>query len=629
MIPWYLNSPGYECYNTDLADVWTLDLETTNTEFGDPRLPENRVVLGTLRGTGGQYETFMGQEALQDRLQELASLGGDVILVAHNAKFELGWMLTLGVDTSRWLVWDTMLAEYVIAGNRRVPLDLGSVSRRYGYKAKDPVVDQLIMGGICPSAIPEKWLRERCERDVETTYQVYLAQRAFFDANRALGNVFFTRCILTPVLAGIERNGMYLDRDRVIEEYDSTVYKLAEIREKLQPIVGDYKLRGPKFAEFLYDHLKFEELRNHRGEPLRTAPTKRYPAGTRRTDGDTIEALVARTREQKEFRKLYTEYNRLDSLLTKNLRYFNEVITSRGGVMLGNIHQSRTVTHRTASTGHRIQLADGNFASTQFQNMPRAYKRLFRARDEEYVFIEPDGSQIEFRAAGQLAQDPQVCKDVVNEADIHRYTASVLKNKPESEVTKEERTLAKPDTFGPLYGKVRGTPAQVRYFEAFKAKYHKIAETQESWVQSVLRDKKLVTPWGLVFYWPDTRMERSGFITNSQKIYNAPIQSFATAEVIPIATAYTYWLLRARNARAKIVNLVHDSLPMECHKDDVDIVRDVVLESFFTRTYTYLETVYGIEMTIPLGVGFTVGTHWGEGKEEKYSKPFRRLLTDG
>ncbi len=147
-LPFYLEDPRASWYD---EVPWTcLDLETTNIEKGDPLVPENRIVLRHAEGW-------------------LSIDKRPYILVAHNAKFELGWMLREGEDITNVLPWDTLLAEYCILGNRRAPLDLGSVARKYGFPGKEPVVDKLIKAGVCPSEIPRKWLEERVRDDVETT----------------------------------------------------------------------------------------------------------------------------------------------------------------------------------------------------------------------------------------------------------------------------------------------------------------------------------------------------------------------------------------------------------------------------------------------------------------------------
>jgi DNA polymerase I-like protein with 3'-5' exonuclease and polymerase domains len=87
---------------------------------------------------------------------------------------------------------------------------------------------------------------------------------------------------------------------------------------------------------------------------------------------------------------------------------------------------------------------------------------------------------------------------------------------------------------------------------------------------------------------------------------------------------YTFWGIKDRWIRAVIVNTVHDSLPTEVHKDDVDKYEELVVDCFLDKTYDYLAEVYGMDITIPLGVGFKAGTHWGEGTEHKTSRSKKR-----
>jgi len=622
-LPWYLRDPGAHHFSS--GQVLTLDLETTNVEYGDSRLPANRIVLGTLKHGAGPSRTYMGQE---DVLQALACIDEPTILVAHNAKFELGWMLRLGLDISHFLPWDTMIAEYVIAGNRRVPLDLGSVSTRRGFRGKDPVVDLLIEGGVCPSIIPEHWLRARCERDVQTTHQVYRAQNVELLGTKLL-NVLFTRCIVTPVLAAIEREGMTLDKGRVYKEYDRVVRARGEVEQKLVQLTGGVNTRSTKqLGEYLYGKLGFAELRDRMGRPRRTKASKAHPEGQRLTDADTLEALVATNPAQKQFKKLRSEFSKLDAALSKSLRFFNGVCEEHDGTFYGNFNQCVTQTHRLSSSGRRITLRDKHECGAQFQNLPREYKRLFRHRDQDTVLVEPDGSQLEFRVAAFLGQDKVACADIVAEADIHRFTASVLHRCPEDQVTKAQRTNAKASTFKPLYGGMSGTAREVAYYESFREKYKAIYDTQMEWVHKAMKTQQLETPWGLVFYYPGTEMTRSGYITNTPNIFNYSIQSLATADIIPVSLVYTYWAMRAEGIRGRIFNTIHDSLIAEIHRNDVDKFRKVVLSCFLARTYEFLSRVYGIEMNVPLGVWFTVGSHWGEGEEEKHSAPYKTILSD-
>lgn len=596
MTPFYLQPPGPHWF--DEVPRICADFETTNIEHGDPWVPENRIVYTAIAGVGRVH---------LDVLEE------PCVLVAHNAKFELAWLAREGYDIANILPWDTMIAEYVLAGNRRVALDLDSVARRYGLPGKDPVVDALMRGGVCPSEIPAKWIQARGDLDAATTLRIASKQRALLQ-ERGLMSVFFTRCITTPVLALIEGEGMTLNAERVAEEVMRARLKKTEIEAQLVEMSGGINLRsGKQLGEFLYEKLGFDAPKDKRGETLRTKN------GHYITNKTALAKLAAKTPQQKEFLKLRAEFGIVDAALSKSLEFFWGVCAEHGGHFRARFNQCVTQTHRLSSSGRRLSFRDGAERGVQFQNLPRTFKRLFRAAAPDHLVVESDGAQLEFRVAGELGQDVQVKQDVEEEADIHRFTASVLKRKPESEVTSKERTAAKAHTFKPLYGGEMGTKREMEYYKAFREKYPGVTATQEGWLGTVLRTKQLRTASGLIFYWPEAKMSHDGYVPIKPSVYNYPIQSFATADIIPISLVYTFWEMKARGIRGKIVNTVHDSVVAEIHKDDVDKYHELVKECWLDKTYRYVDKVYGRKMWVPLGVGFKAGEHWGEGEEIKTS----------
>lgn len=616
--PWYLDvqAAPWTAYNS--ATHVALDLETTNQDKGDALNPDNRVVTAAIQIDGG---IVISGDAALERLREMSEYAADcpVVLIAHNAKFELQWLHRHGIDFRHFLVWDTMLAEYVFAGNRQWKLDLDGVAKRYGLPLKGRLVDRMMKGGVCPSDIPERLLDERVRGDTSVLTPLFYAQRAKAEAE-GLTRVIFTRCIATPVLSRIEFNGMMLDPTRVIPEYERVLRERTVVEEALATIAKGRKLRGPQLATLIYEDLGFEELRDRRGNPIRTAK------GQPKTDGDTLDALKATTPEQKEFKRLRAEYGHLDAQLTKNLEFFYGVCLNYEGRFFGRFNQSVTRTHRLSASGRKLKFPEfPKPKSVQFQNLPRTMKRLFKASADDRVIAESDGAQLEFRWAGTMAEDPQVLYDVTHDEDIHRFTASVLNRVPEDKVTGKQRTDAKSDTFKPLYGGQTGTKRQMEYYDAFRKKYSKIYEMQMGWVHIVLRDKVLVTPTGLKFYWPDTRMTSSGYITNTPSIFNYPVQSGATADCIPVSLVYLFWEIEALGLDAFLINTVHDSVIGDVAKKDLDRYHETVVHCFLDKTYEYFDVVFGIEMYVPLGVGFKAGSHWGEGEETKTSYGYERV----
>jgi len=228
---------------------------------------------------------------------------------------------------------------------------------------------------------------------------------------------------------------------------------------------------------------------------------------------------------------------------------------------------------------------------------------------------EIDGTQLEFRIAVHMGRDRVGLKNIRTKGfDVHRLTADTLG---------VDRQTAKASTFKPLYGGTGGTPEQREYFAAFKRTYKGIADTQRRWVLKTLQDKEFRTEYGLTFFFPGTRLMGSGWITNSTNIYNYPIQGFATAEIIPIALVCAWH--RMANIKSFLVNTVHDSIIAELHPDEVGVWHEIAKQCFITDTYDVLRKLYGISLTIPLGVGVLVGSHWSndtaKASEVKYEAP--------
>lgn len=615
MMPWFLDPPTPHAAYWD-TPWFALDFETSNKEKGSALVPENRVVLCAVHEAG---ETRLGEA------RDLVPARG--LLVAHNAKFELSWLNRLGVDTSQILVWDTMLSEFCLAGNRRWPLDLGSVCRRYGLPAKEPVIDSLMAGGVCPSEMPAHLLRARVIRDVETTGTLFQRQRERMTESGLL-NVLFTRCALVPILAEIEATGLFIDKAAASKETRRVLAELRACEAKLAIQTGGINLRSTaQVAHFVYGKLGFAELTDRRGNPKRNAPTKQFPHGLPRVDSDTLDKLVASTPEQREFVRMRGEFGDWNARYTKTLQFLEAVAREHNGLMYGRFNQTVVQTHRLSSSGRKIPIMNPETGKVeekgiQFQNIPQEYKALFTARDKDYVYVEIDGAKLEFVVAAFLGQDKQAARDIVTGEDIHRYTASVINDIPESQVTKKQRTAAKPFTFGPLFGKTTGTKREVAYYEAFKKKYHEITATQDKWISTVLATKELKTVSGLKFYWPGAKVSgNSNYVEFSTNIRNYSIQSLATAEIIPASLILLYWAVKSLNLRVLFVNTVHDSVCLEVHTDDVDKVRELAEEAFLEGTYAYLRQVYDIDFNVPLGVAFTAGSHWGKGEEISVSRP--------
>lgn len=577
-----------------------LDFETTNLDKGDALNPQNHIVMASwyCSWTGRVRSVYANEYSLGALLADLSECD---FIVAHNAKFELQWLVRAGYVLGVHRVYDTMLGDYVIAGNRRFDLTLEGVGRRYGLGGKVSLVSKLINGGVCPSEIPKCVLVDYCERDVLLCLEIFKRQVEELRSLKLL-HILATRCLTTLALADIELQGMSLGCKDVTTEFEKVTARYEALQAELNALSGGLNWASPKqIAAYLYGKLGFREPTRRNGELDRT------DSNQPRTDEATILNLRAARADQKKFLEIYREF----VPLKKQAQTLGKLraCCEDGSVLYGKLNQAVTQTHRLSSSGKKHKV--------QFQNLDRNFKRFIVSKDEDYLIAEADGVQLEFRAAVHMGRDKVGLSDIRAKKDIHKFSGSVVFELPEEQVVGEVRTDAKPYTFKPLYGGNSGTEREMAYYKAFRDRYSGVYKTQYGWTMEVLGTGQLRTEYGMVFYWPGTKITKSGYITNTPSIFNYPVQGFATAEVIPITLFSLWFRMKETCPKSRLINTVHDSIVALVHKSEIKEFAAACRHAFTTDVYEYLFANYGITMTVPLGTEIKIGRYWGDGSVHK------------
>lgn len=266
------------------------------------------------------------------------------------------------------------------------------------------------------------------------------------------------------------------------------------------------------------------------------------------------------------------------------------------------------LTQHMTSTG-RFSGRDPNM-----QNMPRGgtfpVKRVFISRFAGGKIMEADFAQLEFRVAAFLSQDQVAMKEVSEGFDVHSYTAQVISEAGQ----KTSRQDAKAHTFAPLYGATGygRTPAEARYYEHFTEKYRGIAKWHRELATEVLTHKKITTPSGRQFSFPDAKRRKNGTVTNFTAIKNYPVQSFATADIVP--TVLLEIEKRMSHMQSCVVNSVHDSIVIDIHPDEeqqvISLIRDINDE-----LKSIIDNKFKINFNVPLLLEAKIGVNWLEQQE--------------
>jgi DNA polymerase I-like protein with 3'-5' exonuclease and polymerase domains len=567
-------------------DYVVVDFETTTEYKGSPLVDSNRIIMASWQTSDGAMRSVFGNEYNQSELVEACEKAS--FIVAHNAKFELGWLRRCGLDLRKLVVYDTLIGEHVLGGNRfgLQMLGLNACLKRYSLEPKGDVISKMFKAGITTTDMPESWLLTYCERDVAACHELFLLQRQALRDN-GMAHIHYQRCLLTPALADIEFNGMQLDEEPVDAAMSELEDEYAKQTAALQAFMGGVPPSSTKQkGEFVYGTLKFRVPKD-KGKPMLT------PSGTPSIATPVIQRLKAHTPRQQQWLDMHKSWALMHSDLTKYLRKFKDCCSEAGGALRASFNQCATRTHRLSSSGLEYKV--------QFQNLNRKFKPIFKARNEGWLMGEADGAQLEFRIAAHLGKDKQALADIMSKKDIHKMSASIIG------VSRQD---AKRHTFKPLFGGTSGTDKEREYYKAFADRYKDITATQRQWTHTVLNTKRLVTEYGMTFYWPGCKMTQSGWITHTTNIHNYPVQGFATAEIIPCAIICAWH--RMKDCESFLVNTVHDSIIGEIHPDEQDLWHEVGQQCLIDDCYDLLGKLYNIKLTVPLGAGVMIGTHWSD-----------------
>ena len=599
------------------SNYLVLDLETdTEGDEGSPDATweQNDICSAAwVHGEGKRGDEKFVYGGIHDMGELIQDMYEVDFVVAHNGKFDIKWLIRAGLDPTRVLLADTMLAEYCITGNlkagKRGALKLGTLATEYLGVTKDPLVDRLMRNKISVRDIPKSLLAKRNKSDIFQTRNLWLKLRDRMVDEDVL-HLFYNRCLLSPALADMELVGVHLDEEKVSAAHDKASREMAVVEAELMLMLDGRNPRSvPQMQEYIYDVLKFKGPKKNGIEVRHT--------------GKEILAYKAKTKKQAKFLELKKEFAQLNADLSKNLDYFYGVVKEKGGIFYAQFNQANTKTHRLSSSGISMKFDMFKKAkSIQLQNSPRKYKYLYSARNPDHKVTEMDGAQIEFRVAGFIGQDVRICQDIVDGVDVHSFTASVLNSCTVEEVKEQKaiapkgadwRTLAKADTFKPLYGGEYGTDAQMAYYAAFREKYASITKAQKQWLAKVLRQKKITHPSGITFHYPNCSVSSSGYCRDFPSVCNYPVQNLATGEIIPIAIVAIWHILKRMEMETFLTNTVHDSVVSEGPEQELEELYEISKWAFLWWVYEFLDVVYDLQFNVPLGVGFQAGDYWGGG----------------
>lgn len=395
---------------------------------------------------------------------------------------------------------------------------------------------------------------------------------------------------LVQVLADMQYNGMYVDKQELKNFGD-------ELKKQLQELTTSiYQLAGEEFNINSHQQLGkilFEKLK---------LPVYKKTKNGYTTDVEVLEKL----KSQHPIIEKILEYRTLMKLNSTYVEGLIPYINKKTNRIHSSFHQTITATGRISSTEPNLQ----NIPTRQ--ELGRQIRKAFKPAEGK-VYIDADYSQIELRVLAHISEDENMIQAFNNGEDIHKQAASKVFNIPIEEVTKEQRSSAKAVNFGIVYGisdfglanqlGVSNKKAK-EYIEQYLNKYNGIKQFMDNIVESAKEKGYVETLFGRRRYIPEIKSNNYMVRQFGNRVaMNTPIQGTA-ADIMKIAMINVYKTLKENKINAKIVLQIHDELLLEVSNEDKEKAKDILKNCMENA----------IKLVVPLEVEISYGNSWYEVK---------------
>lgn len=569
------------------------DTETTHI---DANLAELVGMSFSVKPTEGYYIPCPADKnATLQILEQLLPLFNDEskTWIGQNLKYDLLVLKWYDV-TLKGSIFDTMLAHYVIEPDGKRSMDVLSTK----YLGYEPIPIEELIGkkgkgqGNMRDVEVEK-VKEYAVEDADITLQlknIFLPQIKA----RAVEEVFYkVENPLVKVLTNMEFEGIRID-ESFLKEYSKELEAEAKAaEEKVYTAAGvRFNLASPKqLGEVLFEKLQLDPK-------AKKTKTGQYATGE--------EVLI----------KLATQHSICDDILsfrelTKLKNTYVDVLPLLVNPKTGRVHTSYA--QAVAVTG---RLSSNN---PNLQNIPirtskgKEIRKAFTPRNDDYVLLSADYSQIELRIVAAISGDPNMCQAFKDGKDIHTATAAKVFGVAEEAVTKEMRYKAKSVNFGIIYGQgafglaenlgISRTEAK-EIIDNYKKQFPFIQSYMDGSIQYAKEHGYVQTLMGRKRWLRDINSANftvRGFA--ERNAINSPIQGSA-ADMIKLAMISINEKMTAENFKSKMLLQVHDELVFDVHRDELQKIQPLILNC--------MQAALPLPNEVPVNAELGFGKNWLE-----------------
>ena len=567
------------CFDTETTDLDPLQAELVGIAFSWEK-------------TKGFYVPFPSEkEEAQKLIEALRPFfeAEGIEKIGQNLKYDIKVLAKYDVEVKGKL-FDTMIAHYLINPDMRHNMDvLAETYLNYTPVSIEELIGKKGKNQKSMADVPVDQQTEYAVEDADVTLQLKEHfQKELGEANTQ--KLFDEIEIpLVQVLADMELEGINLDQQFLNGLAEDLNCDILSLEKKIYEEAGEeFNIGSPKqLGEILFEKLKLVDK----------------PKKTRTGQYSTAEDVLSYLAPDHEIIQHVLDYRGLSKLKST----YVDALPAQVNAKTGRVHTDYMQT--VAATG---RLSSNN---PNLQNIPirtergRQVRKAFVPRNEDYVLLAADYSQIELRIIAALSQEETMMKAFQEGEDIHASTAAKVFNVPIDEVTREQRSNAKTVNFGIIYGVSafglsnqtdlsRGESKEL--IDTYYKTYPKLRNYMSEQVDFARDNGYVSTVLGRRRYLKDINSSNAVVRGAAERnAVNAPIQGSA-ADIIKIAMINIHHKIKNKGLKTKMLLQVHDELVFDVYKPELEEVQAMIKSE--------MENAFKLE--VPLDVEVGLGDNW-------------------
>jgi DNA polymerase-1 len=514
-----------------------------------------------------------------------------ILKIGQNIKYDMNVLKWYNIEVQT-PIFDTMVAHYLIQPEMRHNMNvLAEAYLKYSPVSIETLIGKKGKDQLSMRSVDANIISEYAAEDADITLQLKekfqpmlketLTEKLFHDVEIPL----------IPVLGAMEREGIKLDMPVLAEFSKILEQDILAIDKEIQALAGTpFNISSPKqVGDILFEVLKIDE------KPKKTK-TGQYA---------TSEDILSKLAGKHPIIDKILDYREIVKLKSTYVDALPQLVNPRTGRLHTTYNQVVAVTGRLSSDNPNLQ------------NIPirtergREVRKAFIPRNNDFVLLSADYSQIELRIMADLCKDPGMLEAFNNHQDIHASTAAKVFGVADDEVTSDMRRKAKMVNFGIIYGiSAFGLSERLNIprkeaagiIEQYFMKYPLIKDFMDSSIEKARSQGYVETILGRRRYLRDINSNNAtvrGFA--ERNAINAPIQGSA-ADMIKIAMINLHRIFNERKFKSRMLLQVHDELVFDVHKDELDEIKPLVVE----------QMRIALPLSVPVDVEAGTGLNWLE-----------------